>query len=138
VTGVVDHVEMENNSNFGLVASGDSSTGTINVTVSDSVAAHNGSGIAAFSSTTATAIMVRNSAVANTSSDGLLAVGAAAPCGSRDRDHGERYRIVYLLRRDAGELQRQQRGRQHDQRGGDEHHRVPLAGGCRLIAQRRD
>jgi Right handed beta helix region len=43
VTAVFNRVEMNNNANNGIVLSGLNSTGTINATVSDSIAAHNGS-----------------------------------------------------------------------------------------------
>jgi hypothetical protein len=64
--GVLDHVQMENNGMDGLFV--DSSTQTINMTVSDSMAINNpGIGIYAVSSASTLNIMVRNSTIANNS-----------------------------------------------------------------------
>jgi hypothetical protein len=66
VNGVVDHVEMENNADRGLQVF-DGGAATINVTVNDSVAAHNFVGIATNSPAAAAAVMVRNSTLVNNS-----------------------------------------------------------------------
>ena len=66
VTAVVERAVMDNNGSFGLSADGNASTGSINVTVSDSAATHNlSNGIVAISGVTPTVVMVRNSTVAN-------------------------------------------------------------------------
>jgi hypothetical protein len=76
-SGVVSRVELENNSDDGLLA--DSLTQNISVTVSDSVSANNGYGIFAQTlSSTAINVMVRNSTIANNSNAGLNAQGSGA------------------------------------------------------------
>jgi hypothetical protein len=77
-TGVLSHVEIENNADNGLTVTTDSQT--INVTVSDSVSENNGGdGILAESfSGTPVNVMVRNSTIANNGIDGLLADGTGA------------------------------------------------------------
>jgi hypothetical protein len=80
--GVVDRVQLENNGTSvgsdGLVV--ETSTQTINVTVSDSVSTNNSySGIAAFSfGTTPVNVMVRNTTITNNGADGLQTIGAGA------------------------------------------------------------
>ena len=77
-TGVLDRVDMENNTNDGLLVS--SGTGIINVTVSDSVSANNAAmGILSSSGgdTPLVSVMVRNSTIANNGTNGL-----AASCGT--------------------------------------------------------
>jgi hypothetical protein len=91
-SGVLEHVELENNANFGLFIYGDSGlyqppfgfSLTINITVTDSVSANNGHGIYAISqpieqgaAETLINIMVRNSTIANNAS-GLEASGTGA------------------------------------------------------------
>jgi hypothetical protein len=75
---VLDHVEIENSRVYGISA--ETFTQTINVTISDSVSANNGStGITAFSQNgTPVTIMVRNSTIANNVEGGLSAAGAGA------------------------------------------------------------
>jgi hypothetical protein len=78
VIGVLDHVECDNDS-FGLLVNGSALSGTLNVAVSNSVMANNTvSGIAPASFGAATAVMVRDSTIANNSGDGLLVTGGAA------------------------------------------------------------
>jgi hypothetical protein len=76
-SGILDHVQMENNVGAGLLAIGSQAT---NVTVSDCVSANNANaGI--FSDSVSGAlvnIMVRNSTIANNGSDGLEAQGTGA------------------------------------------------------------
>jgi hypothetical protein len=74
--GVLDHVDAENNGNYGLYVA--SSGPTVNVTVSESVIANGGYGIAAFSLGTPANVMVRDSTIANNGSYGLFAQGAGA------------------------------------------------------------
>ena len=76
-TGVLDHVEMENNANNGLPTQ---SAQTLNVTVSDSVSANNGnSGVnAAAVGGGGNTTMVRNSTIANNGENGLEANGTSA------------------------------------------------------------
>jgi hypothetical protein len=77
VTGVLDHVDMDNNGANGLVAS--TAAPTINVTVNDSLSANNGAGISASSVGAAPVnIMVSNSTIANNASDGLVATSTGA------------------------------------------------------------
>jgi hypothetical protein len=75
--GILDHVQMENNTGAGLLAIGSQAT---NVTVSDCVSANNANaGI--FSDSVGgvlVSIMVRNSTIANNGSDGLEAQGTGA------------------------------------------------------------
>jgi len=79
-TGVLDHVQLQNNDWDGLNVF--SPTQTIDVTVSDSVIANNGThGIGAASTgggTTPISIVVRNSTIANNAARGLEADGAGA------------------------------------------------------------
>jgi hypothetical protein len=78
-TGVLDHVQLQNNNWNGLFVF--TATQTINVTVSDSVIANNGSdGIIAASTGDGTpvSIMVRNSTIANNASRGLEADDSGA------------------------------------------------------------
>jgi hypothetical protein len=76
-TGVLDHVEMENNSSTGLDVGG---TQTMNVTVTDSVSANNGTAgiLADATGGTGVTIMVRNSTIANNGVYGLDANGTGA------------------------------------------------------------
>jgi hypothetical protein len=79
-TGVLDHVQLQHNSWSGLnVLSG---TQTINITVSDSVIANNGSNGVIASSTSGTpipvSVMVRSSTIANHPGFGLAAVDVGA------------------------------------------------------------
>jgi hypothetical protein len=78
MTGVLDHVELENNAVHGLFAF--SPGGTINVTVSDSVSANNGqNGIFAESTVaTSASVTVGNSTIANNGGNGLEASGTNA------------------------------------------------------------
>jgi hypothetical protein len=70
-TGVLDHVEMENNGNDGLNVQG---SPTINVTVHDSVSANNGgNGINVATGGALVSVMVRNSTIANNGANGLFA-----------------------------------------------------------------
>jgi hypothetical protein len=73
-TGVLNHVQLVNNSNDGLFV-GVTNTAPINVTVSDCVSADNGAnGVHANSGNGGSvSIMVRNSTIANNGVDGLLA-----------------------------------------------------------------
>jgi hypothetical protein len=84
--GVLDHVRIENSTQTGLQV-GSISTGTVNVTVSDSVSANNGfDGISSTSSGAATNVMVRNSTIVNNGynsgasnfDNGLYATGSGA------------------------------------------------------------
>jgi hypothetical protein len=77
-TGVLDHVELENNAVHGLFAFAPG--GTINVTVSDSVSANNGqNGIFAESAVgTSASVTVGNSTIANNGGNGLEASGTNA------------------------------------------------------------
>jgi len=76
-TAVLDHVELKNNASSGLFVP--AGTPTINTTVSDSVIANNTSGIYADSMSGASiSIMVRNSTIANSGGDGLVAQGTGA------------------------------------------------------------
>src|SRR5262249_34989784 len=78
-TAVLDHVGMNNNGSHGLFVFGGSSTGTINVTSSNSSSTNNtNSGIFVSSDSAATAVMVRNSAMANNVNNGLSVFGARA------------------------------------------------------------
>jgi hypothetical protein len=77
--GVLDHIQIENNSNDGLYVQ--TASQTINITVNDSVSANNaGDGIHADagSGTAPITIMVRNSTIANNVSDGLHAQNSGA------------------------------------------------------------
>jgi hypothetical protein len=78
-TGVLDHVKIESNINFGLDVFTNTFQ-TINITISDSVSANNGNdGIVAASGVgTPVSIMVRNTTVANNVSNGLIAQGVGA------------------------------------------------------------
>jgi hypothetical protein len=76
VTGVLDHVQIENNASDGLNANtGLTGTQAINITVTDSVSAHNKTrGIAVDSyGPFPVSIMVRNSTIANNTFQGLVA-----------------------------------------------------------------
>jgi hypothetical protein len=77
VVGVVDHVVMEDNSFAGLYLNPQAgSTQTVNLTISDSVSANNGRGVAAISGDGETVnVIVRNSTIANNSVVGLLDSG---------------------------------------------------------------
>jgi hypothetical protein len=77
-TGVLDHVQIDNNANEGLFVG--TSTQTIKLTVTDSVSANNTNvGIYAQSlGGTSVTIMVRNSTSANNGGDGLEAQGTGA------------------------------------------------------------
>jgi hypothetical protein len=76
--GVLDHVDMENNSNDGLLVL--NATQTVSITVSESVSANNGAaGIFGESDGAGPVnIMVRTSTVANNGVDGLGALGTGA------------------------------------------------------------
>jgi hypothetical protein len=75
ITGVLDHVQMVNNQDYGLYIVAISLA--INLTVSDSVSANNGGfGVAAYSDSGTPSIMVRNSTIANNGNDGVLADGS--------------------------------------------------------------
>jgi Right handed beta helix region len=76
-TGVLNHVEMENNRFDGLIAQSDQ---TVNITVSDSVSANNGAiGILANPiGTMPNNILVRNSTIANNGAAGLQASNPGA------------------------------------------------------------
>jgi hypothetical protein len=71
MTGVLDHVVMENNAGSGLDVS--SSTQAVNVTVSDSVLANSQDGVAIASNGATVQIMVRNCTIANNAIVGLTA-----------------------------------------------------------------
>ena len=77
---VVDRVEMDNNrGGNGLTAFGTDSTGTIHITVSESVAARNGNnGISIVSASAPTSVMVRGSIISSNARSGLLALDTAA------------------------------------------------------------
>ena len=82
VSGVIDHVDIQNSTNTGLNVS--NTTGIVNVTVTDSVVANGVDGILANSSgLTLLNIMVRNSTIANNSS---VALGA--------QDNGANLRVT--------------------------------------------
>jgi hypothetical protein len=75
-TGVLDHVEAENNGSGIFVGS---FTQTVNMTVSDSVSANNaGSGIQVFSIVGMVSVMVRNATIANNAGNGLEADSTGA------------------------------------------------------------
>jgi hypothetical protein len=74
LTAVVERVVMDNNG-FGLAVVGSDSNGSINVTVSNSTATHNISGISTVSASASTVVMVRNSTAANNSGSGVSAEG---------------------------------------------------------------
>jgi hypothetical protein len=78
MTGILDHVELENNAVHGLFAN--AASGTIDITVSDSVSANNGqNGIFAESISGASAtVTVGNSTIANNGGNGLEASGTNA------------------------------------------------------------
>jgi hypothetical protein len=71
--GFLDHVQIENNADIGLNV--ETASETTNVTVGDSVIASDGIGIFALSTGTPVNVMVRNSTIANNSSNGLEASG---------------------------------------------------------------
>jgi hypothetical protein len=76
VTAVFNRVEMNNNANNGIVLSGLNSTGTINATVSDSIAAHNGSTgfyVLSASGDALTTLTVFHSVAANNNGTGIAA-----------------------------------------------------------------
>jgi hypothetical protein len=78
-TGVLDHVTMQNNGTAGLSAQTDGQI--YNITVTDSVSANNANGIIASSVVGGggvATIFVRNSTIANNTSDGLSATGTGA------------------------------------------------------------
>jgi hypothetical protein len=78
-TGVLDHVQMENNADEGLLVRADAQpTQTVKITVSDSVSANNAfDGVLAESSGGTATVMVRNSILANNNL-GLETIGAGA------------------------------------------------------------
>jgi hypothetical protein len=79
VVGVIDHVEVDNSAGTGVSVLGDFMTGTLSVTISNSVMASNRiHGIVTTSSAAATTVVVRSSTISNNSGDGLQANGAAA------------------------------------------------------------
>jgi hypothetical protein len=81
VRAVLNHVEMENNGGNGLDVSAGGQT--INVTVSDSVSANNGAnGINVTAAAPAGIVfaMVRNSTIANNTTNGLLSNNTGADC----------------------------------------------------------
>ena len=73
VTAVLDHVETNDNGNGGIDIEGNTSPGTLQVTVSDSVSAKNQIGILSNTFTGTANVMVRNSTIANNTGDGLSA-----------------------------------------------------------------
>jgi hypothetical protein len=76
VTGILDHVTIENNANDGLYVG--SSPASVTITVSDSVCANNGARGIVASQDQPTKLMVRNSTIANNGSDGLFTSGVGA------------------------------------------------------------
>jgi hypothetical protein len=77
MTGVLDHVRLENNANDGLILG--APTQTVNITFSNSVSANNGAAgiIAITSGGTPASVMAQNSTIANNST-GLVANGSTA------------------------------------------------------------
>jgi len=82
IKAVLNRVEMYHNSNGGIIVDGNTGTGTIDVTVADSVAANNsanGFGVTAVVGQAATArLMVVRSVAANNAVTGISADGAKA------------------------------------------------------------
>jgi len=79
VTAVLNRVESYNNGGNGIIISGSLSTGSVQATVADSVAAHNGSdGFAAFSNGATTAVTIVRSTAAHNASSGAHAQGSGA------------------------------------------------------------
>jgi hypothetical protein len=76
VTGVLDHVTIENNANDGLYVG--SSPASVTMAVSDSVSAGNGARGIVASQDSPTNLMVRNCTIANNSTDGLFTSGVGA------------------------------------------------------------
>src|ERR1700688_707998 len=76
VSGVLDHVTIENNTNDGLYVG--SSPASVTITVSNSVSANNGARGIVASQDSPTTLMVRNSTIANNGSDGLFTSGVGA------------------------------------------------------------
>jgi hypothetical protein len=78
MVGVLDRVTTENNSGVGLFVESNT-TSAVNVTVGNSVSAHNTVGVDADSTTGgAVNVMIRNSTIANNTNQGLLPEGAGA------------------------------------------------------------
>jgi hypothetical protein len=77
VTGVLDHITLENNSNGGLFVGGHSAD-NVNVTVGNSVSASNPHGIFSDGSVATANTMVRNTTIAGNTIDGVDATGAGA------------------------------------------------------------
>jgi hypothetical protein len=76
MTGVIERVEIENNSGAGMDFN---PSGTMNVTLSDSVIADNGiDGVALYANGPAAKIMVRNSTIANNTDIGVATGGDTA------------------------------------------------------------
>jgi hypothetical protein len=78
VTAMFNHVELSNNSGNGIVLNGTTSIGTINTTVAESVAVHNGNTgfyIESIAGQAATTLMLFHSIAANNGT-GLLVQGA--------------------------------------------------------------
>jgi hypothetical protein len=81
VTVVLNHVEVNNNANQGIVVAGGNSTGMVNATVYDSVAVGNfATGLSAFTTKGRAPItlMLFHSIIANTTGSGLNAQGPGA------------------------------------------------------------
>jgi hypothetical protein len=78
VTAVLDHVKANKNANGGFYVNGQYGTGTVKVTVSDSIAASNGDGIVANTTSfgAPTTVTVVQTVVANNNSAGLETLGA--------------------------------------------------------------
>jgi hypothetical protein len=79
VTGVFDHVEVENGLHNGIILNGVSSF-AVNFTISNSIIAkHGGDGIVCFSqNSTPTVLLVQNSTIAHNAASGLNAMGTGA------------------------------------------------------------
>jgi len=76
-SAVFDHVESSGNTLTGFLADGSSTIGTVDLAISESVAAHNSAGFGAASSGGASVVMVRNSTTFKNGT-GLFANGTAA------------------------------------------------------------